>query len=36
MVFSDEVKILTKKLHLLKGNKAIKLRNKFPNKWWKN
>ena len=34
LVFSDEDKILIKKLHQLKGYKATELMNEFPNKWW--
>jgi len=34
MVFSHEDKILIKKMYKLKGYKATKLQNEFPNKWW--
>jgi len=34
MAFNDEYKILVKNLCLLNRYKAMKLMNKYPNKWW--
>jgi len=34
MVFSNEDKILIKRLYQLKGYKAVELVNEIPYKWW--